>query len=109
MLVTDSMIFTPGRYNSAFFEHSYLAEKSGAILAFSGEIVVEDDYAYYLGLHGRKEKIGCIYRRTSDEYMDPNTFVPDSLIGIPNLMQAVRKGNVAVVNALGNGVADDKG
>ena len=71
--------------------------------------MVEDDYAYYLGLHGRKEKIGCIYRRTSDEYMDPNTFVPDSLIGIPNLMQAVRKGNVAVVNALGNGVADDKG
>lgn len=104
-----NVIFTPGRYNSAFFEHSYLAEKAGATLAYAGEIVVEDDYAYYLGLHGKKERIGCIYRRTSDDYMDPNTFVPDSLIGIPNLMQAVRKGNVAVVNALGNGVADDKG
>ncbi|MGN0915198.1 MAG: circularly permuted type 2 ATP-grasp protein [Succinivibrio sp.] len=104
-----NVIFTPGRYNSAFFEHSYLAEKSGATLAYPGEIIVENDVAYYLGLHGKKERVGCIYRRISDEYMDPNTFVPESLIGIPNLMQAFKKGNVAVVNALGNGVADDKG
>ena len=104
-----NIIFTPGRYNSAYFEHSYLAEKSGATLAYPGEIIVEDDQVYYLGLHGAKEKVGCIYRRVSDEYMDPTSFVADSLIGIPNLMQAYKKGNVAVVNALGNGVADDKG
>lgn len=104
-----NVIFTPGRYNSAFFEHSYLAEKSGAVLAYPGEIVVEDNVTYYLGLHGQKQKVGCIYRRISDDYMDPNTFVSDSLIGIPNLMQSYKAGNVAVVNALGNGVADDKG
>ena len=67
-----NIIFTPGRYNSAYFEHSYLAEKSGATLAYPGEIIVEDDITYYLGLHGKKEKVGCIYRRISDEYMDPN-------------------------------------
>lgn len=104
-----NVIFTPGRYNSAYFEHSYLAEKSQATLAYPGEIIVENDECFYLGMHGKKEKVGCIYRRISDEYMDPNTFVPESLIGIPNLMQAYRKGNVAVVNGLGNGVADDKG
>ena len=104
-----NVIFTPGRYNSAFFEHSYLAEKSGAVLAYPGEIIVENDTAYYLGLHGNKQKVGCIYRRISDEYMDPNSFVSDSLIGIPNLLQAYKAGNVALVNALGNGVADDKG
>ncbi|MGN1281173.1 MAG: circularly permuted type 2 ATP-grasp protein [Succinivibrio sp.] len=104
-----NIIFTPGRYNSAYFEHSYLAEKSGATLAYPGEIVVENDVTYYLGLHGKKEKVGCIYRRISDEYMDPNAFEPDSLIGIPNILQSYKKGNVALVNALGNGVADDKG
>ena len=104
-----NVIFTPGRYNSAFFEHSYLAEKSGAVLAYPGEIIVENDTVYYLGLHGNKQKVGCIYRRISDEYMDPNSFVSDSLIGIPNLLQAYKAGNVALVNALGNGVADDKG
>ena len=72
-----NVIFTPGRYNSAFFEHSYLAEKSGAVLAYPGEIIVENDTVYYLGLHGNKQKVGCIYRRISDEYMDPiYYFVP---------------------------------
>lgn len=104
-----NVIFTPGRYNSAFFEHSYLAEKSGAVLAYPGEIIVENDFVYYVGLAGEKQRVGCIYRRVSDEYMDPNAFVADSLIGIPNLLQAYKKGNVAVINAFGNGVADDKG
>lgn len=104
-----NVIFTPGRYNSAFFEHSYLAEKSGAVLAYPGEIIVENDYVYYVGLAGEKQRVGCIYRRVSDEYMDPNAFVADSLIGIPNLLQSYKKGNVAVINAFGNGVADDKG
>ena len=104
-----NVIFIHGRYNSAFFEHSYLAEKSGAVLAYPGEIIVENDYVYYVGLAGEKQRVGCIYRRVSDEDMDPNAFVADSLIGIPNLLQSYKKGNVAVINAFGNGVADDKG
>lgn len=104
-----SVILTPGRYNSAFFEHSYLAEKTGATLAFPGDLIVENDIVYYVGLYKEKQQVGCIYRRVSDEYLDPLAFNSDSLLGIPHLMQAYRKGNVAVVNALGNGVADDKG
>ncbi len=104
-----SVILTPGRYNSAFFEHSYLAEKTGATLAFPGDLVVEDDIVYYVGLWKEKQRVGSIYRRVSDEYLDPLVFEPSSLLGVPNLMQAYKKGNVAVINALGNGVADDKG
>lgn len=104
-----SVILTPGRYNSAFFEHSYLAEKTGTILAFPGDLIVEDDFVYYVGLYQEKQRVGAIYRRVSDEYLDPLAFEPNSLLGVPNLMQAYRKGNVAVINALGNGVADDKG
>ena len=104
-----SVILTPGRYNSAFFEHSYLAEKTGAILAFPGDLIVEDDNVYYQGLYKQRQRVGAIYRRVSDEYLDPLTFEPSSLLGVPNLMQAYKKGNVAIVNGLGNGVADDKG
>lgn len=104
-----SVILTPGRYNSAFFEHSYLAEKTGATLAFPGDLIVENDSVYYMGLYKEKQRVGSIYRRVSDEYLDPLVFESTSLLGVPNLMQAYRKGNVAVINALGNGVADDKG
>lgn len=104
-----SVILTPGRYNSAFFEHSYLAEKTGAALAFPGDLVTENDSVYYVGLFREKQRVGCIYRRVSDEYLDPLVFEPTSLLGVPNVVQAYRKGNVALVNALGNGVADDKG
>ncbi len=103
------VILTPGRYNSAFFEHSYLAEKSGATLAFPGNLVVEDDIVYFTGLHDEKQRVGAIYRRVSDEYLDPLAFEPTSMLGVPNLMQAYKKGNVALINGLGNGVADDKG
>ena len=104
-----NVILTPGRYNSAFFEHSYLAEKTGSILAFPGDMVVENDMVFYNGLFKERRRVGCIYRRVSDEYLDPMTFEASSLLGVPNLMQAYSKGNVALVNALGNGVADDKG
>ena len=104
-----SVIFTPGRYNSAFFEHSYLAEKAGVTLAFPGDLIVENDTVYYVGLYKEKVKVGCVYRRVSDEYLDPLVFEPTSLLGVPNLCQAYRQGNVALINALGNGVADDKG
>lgn len=102
-------IFTPGRYNSAFFEHSYLAEKSGATLAFPGELFVEDEKLYFQGVNGKSQRVGALYRRVSDEYLDPVTFLPESVIGVPNLMAAYRAGNVALLNAPGNGAADDKG
>ena len=104
-----AVILTPGRYNSAFFEHSYFAEKTGATLAYPGDLFVEDDKVYYGGMYKEKIRVGCIYRRISDEYMDPMTFEPSSLLGVPNIMQAYRTGNVALINAIGNGVADDKG
>lgn len=104
-----NVILTPGRYNSAYFEHSYLAEKTGAILATYNELVVEKNYLYYKNHIGEKLKVGSLYRRISDEYLDPLTFLPESLIGIPNLISVYRAGNVAIINAPGNGVADDKG
>lgn len=104
-----AVILTPGRYNSAFFEHSYLAEKTGATLAYPGDLFVEDDKVYYGGMYKEKIRVGCIYRRVSDEYMDPMMFEASSLLGIPNVMQAYKAGNVALINAIGNGVADDKG
>ena len=102
-------ILTPGRYNAAYFEHSYLAELSGATLVSNDELFVENNILYHKTYSGGRTKIGALYRRISDEYLDPLTFEPHSLIGIPNLMEAYRSGNVAVINAPGNGVADDKG
>lgn len=103
------VILTPGRYNSAFFEHSYLAEKVGATLAYPGDMIVEDNIVYYVGLYKEKQRVGCIYRRVSDEYMDPLAFEAESVLGIPNVMEAYKAGNVALINGIGNGVADDKG
>ena len=104
-----NVVFTPGRYNAAYFEHSYLAEQTGAVLAETGELYVEDNKVYYRDYLGQAQRVGVIYRRLSDEYLDPLTFLPESLIGVPGLMAAYRAGNVAIVNAPGNGVADDKG
>jgi uncharacterized circularly permuted ATP-grasp superfamily protein len=70
---------------------------------------VEDNKVYYSGIYKERTRVGCIYRRVSDEYMDPLVFEASSLLGIPNVMQAYKAGNVALVNAIGNGVADDKG
>ncbi|MGN1339940.1 MAG: circularly permuted type 2 ATP-grasp protein [Oscillospiraceae bacterium] len=102
-------ILTPGRYNAAYFEHSYLAELSGAALVSNDELFVENNILYHKTYSGGRTKIGALYRRISDEYLDPLTFEAKSLIGIPNLMEAYRSGNVAIINAPGNGVADDKG
>ncbi len=104
-----NVILTPGRYNAAYFEHSYLAEKTGSYLVNGSELVVENDHLYYLTASGKKEPVGAVYRRISDEYLDPMTFNPESLIGIPHIYDVFRKGNVALLNAPGNGVADDKG
>lgn len=104
-----TVILTPGRYNAAYFEHSYFAEKTGAHLATGSELMVEDDYLYFVDYSGRREKVGAVYRRISDEYLDPMTFNEESVIGIPHIYDVYRKGHVALLNAPGNGVADDKG
>lgn len=104
-----NVILTPGRYNAAFFEHSYLAEQTGAVLCTGSDLVVENDNLYHLGYNGKKQRVGAVYRRISDEYLDPMTFQEDSLIGIPHIFTAYKKGNVALLNAPGNGIADDKG
>ena len=103
-----NVIFTPGRYNAAYFEHSYLAEQTGAVLAEASDLYVENECVYYRGIAG-DQRVGALYRRISDDYLDPNTFLPESVIGVPNLMSAYRAGNVAIINAPGNGAADDKG
>lgn len=104
-----NVILTPGRYNAAYFEHSYLAEKTGAHLVNGSELTVEDDRLFFVDYSGKKERVGAVYRRISDEYLDPMSFCPESVIGIPHIFDVYRKGNVALLNAPGNGVADDKG
>ena len=103
------VVLTPGRYNAAFFEHSYLAERSGAVLAMPQDLYVEGNRLYYRQYQGKQQQVGAVYRRISDEYLDPLCFEPESLIGVPGLMDVYRSGNVALINAPGNGVADDKG
>lgn len=103
-----AVVLTPGRYNSAFFEHAYLAEKSGAELAFPEDLEVVDNKVYLRDYAGRRHRVGVVYRRLSDEFLDPFAFNPDSVIGVPGILGAYRAGNVAIVNAPGNGVADDK-
>lgn len=104
-----TVILTPGRYNAAYFEHSYLAEQTGAHLVNGSELTVKDDKLYFITADGKLERVGAVYRRISDEYLDPMNFNPQSLIGIPHIYDVFRKGNVALINAPGNGVADDKG
>ncbi|WP_462373331.1 circularly permuted type 2 ATP-grasp protein [Turicimonas muris] len=104
-----NVILTPGRYNSAFFEHSYLAEVTGFPLVMPNDLFVEENKLYIRTQQGGKALVGAIYRRISDEYLDPLTFNPESLIGVPGIMSAYLAGNLAIVNAPGNGVADDKG
>lgn len=104
-----TVILTPGRYNAAYFEHSFFAEKTGAHLVNGSELIVEDDKLYYVNYNGNKERVGAVYRRISDEYLDPMNFNPESVIGIPHIFDVYRKGNVALLNAPGNGIADDKG
>jgi uncharacterized circularly permuted ATP-grasp superfamily protein len=104
-----NVIMTPGRYNAAFFEHSYLAEVTGFPLVMPSDLYVENNRLYIRSLKGAPAQVGSIYRRISDEFLDPLTFRSDSLIGVPGIMSAYRAGNLSIINAPGNGVADDKG
>jgi len=104
-----TVVLTPGRYNAAYFEHSYLAERMQVPLVTCHDLEVENDRLYFINYNGKKEPVGAVYRRISDEYIDPMTFNRDSIIGIPHMFDIYRKGKVALVNTPGNGVADDKG
>ncbi|MBQ6776192.1 MAG: circularly permuted type 2 ATP-grasp protein [Synergistaceae bacterium] len=104
-----SVILTPGRYNAAYFEHSYFAEQTEAPLVAGNDLIVENEHLFFIDYSGKKERVGTVYRRISDEYLDPVNFNRESLIGVPHIFDIYKKGNVALVNAPGNGVADDKG
>lgn len=100
-------LLTPGVFNSAYFEHSYLAQQMGIALVENKDLVVENDKVYMKTIRGLKQ-VDVIYRRTDDTFIDPTVFRKDSLLGVPGIFKAYRKGNVALANAPGTGVADDK-
>ena len=101
------VVLSPGVYNSAFFEHSFLAREMGAILVEGRDLIVEDNHVFMRTTRGR-QRVDVIYRRIDDDFLDPLTFRRDSLLGVPGLINAYREGNVAIANAPGAGVADDK-
>ncbi len=101
-------VLTPGIYNSAYFEHSFLAQRMGAELVEGADLMVGDDDCVYMRTIDGPERVDVIYRRIDDAFLDPEAFNPDSLLGVPGLMRAWRKGNVGLANAPGAGVADDK-
>tara|TARA_R110002049_G_scaffold2743_4_gene21093 strand:- start:23964 stop:25400 length:1437 start_codon:yes stop_codon:yes gene_type:complete len=105
--VPEIAILTPGIYNSAYFEHAYLAQQMGVELVEGNDLIVERDFVYMKTIAGLK-KVDVIYRRVDDLFLDPEIFNPDSVLGVPGLMRAWKKGNVALANAPGAGVADDK-
>ncbi|WP_339899373.1 circularly permuted type 2 ATP-grasp protein [uncultured Gilvimarinus sp.] len=103
----EIVVLTPGIYNSAYFEHSYLAQQMGVELVEGSDLVVEDDHVFMRTINGLS-RVDVIYRRIDDLFLDPEAFNPDSVLGVPGLMRAWLKGNVAIANAPGAGVADDK-
>ena len=101
------VLLTPGIYNSAYYEHTFLARQMGVMLVEGRDLVIDNQKVYMKTTKGLKQ-VHVIYRRLDDEFLDPLIFKPDSVLGIPGLLSAYRKGNVTIVNAVGNGVADDK-
>ncbi len=101
------VLLTPGIFNSAYFEHTFLAQQMGVELVEGRDLIVDSDVVYMKTIHGLT-RVDVIYRRIDDEFIDSLTFRSDSLLGVPGLMGAYRAGNVALANAVGNGVADDK-
>ncbi|HWH62790.1 MAG TPA: circularly permuted type 2 ATP-grasp protein [Ginsengibacter sp.] len=101
------ILLSPGIYNSAYFEHTTLARLMGIELVEGRDLIVNNNYVYMKTTKGIQQ-VDVIYRRVDDEFIDPLVFRPDSILGVPGIYWAYRKGNVAIVNAMGNGVADDK-
>ncbi|GAB2683650.1 circularly permuted type 2 ATP-grasp protein [Aliiglaciecola sp. 3_MG-2023] len=104
----EIVVLTPGIYNSAYFEHAYLAQQMGAELVTGDDLVVKDDDCVYMRTINGLSRVDVIYRRIDDWYIDPEVFHPDSQLGVPGIMRAWKKGNVGLANAPGSGVADDK-
>ncbi|MGJ8619997.1 MAG: circularly permuted type 2 ATP-grasp protein [Methylophilaceae bacterium] len=102
------VVLTPGIYNSAYFEHSYLAEQMSANLVEGSDLVVDEKDIVYMKTITGLVRVDVVYRRVDDEFIDPEVFNPESVLGVKGLMRAWRKGNVAIANAPGAGVADDK-
>ncbi|HTB50789.1 MAG TPA: circularly permuted type 2 ATP-grasp protein [Solirubrobacteraceae bacterium] len=101
------VVWTPGPANSAYFEHAFLARQMGVELVEASDLVVRDDVLYMRTTRGL-ERVHAVYRRLDDDFVDPLEFMPDSLLGVPGLVRAYRAGSVAIANAFGTGVADDK-
>lgn len=101
------VILTPGHYNSAYYEHSFLADTLGIELVEAADLEVDDDKVWMRTITGRVQ-VHVIYRRVDDDFLDPLFFRPDSMLGVPGLIAAYRAGNVTIVNAPGTGIADDK-
>src|SRR5262252_718953 len=101
------VLLTPGMYNSAYFEHSFLAQQMGIQLVEGRDLAVQDNFVYMRTTRGLR-KVDVIYRRIDDDFMDPLAFRKDSLLGVPGLLESYRDGRVALANFPGNGVADDK-
>lgn len=101
------VLLTPGRHNSAFYEHSFLADKLGIELVEGSDLFVRDDIVYMRTTEG-PERVDVIYRRLDDDFIDPLAFNPASMLGVPGLMAAYSQGNVTLANAVGTGIADDK-
>ena len=101
------VVLTPGIHNSAYFEHSFLAQQMGVELVEGRDLVVSDGFVWMRTTKGF-ERVDVIYRRIDDDFLDPKTFRPDSVLGVPGLMDVYRAGRVALANAPGTGVADDK-
>ncbi|MDF1677657.1 MAG: circularly permuted type 2 ATP-grasp protein [Legionellaceae bacterium] len=104
---TNIVVLSPGIFNSAYFEHSYLAQQMGVPLVEGRDLIVQDEKVYVRATSGF-EQVHTIYRRIDDEYLDPSVFKADSLLGVKGLFNAYLKGNVALANAPGTGIADDK-
>jgi uncharacterized circularly permuted ATP-grasp superfamily protein len=104
----EVVVLTPGIYNSAYFEHAFLAQQMGAELVEGSDLIVADDDCVYMKTIEGLARVDVIYRRIDDLFLDPEVFNPDSTLGVPGLMRAWKKGNVALANAPGAGVADDK-
>ena len=102
------VVLTPGIFNSAYFEHAFLAQRMGAELVEGSDLVVGKDDCVYMKTISGLERVDVIYRRIDDMFLDPEVFEPESVLGVPGLMRAWRKGKVALANAPGAGVADDK-
>jgi uncharacterized circularly permuted ATP-grasp superfamily protein len=101
------VLLTPGIYNSAYFEHSFLARTMGIEIVVGADLVTQDGFVYMKTTRGLK-RVDVLYRRIDDDFLDPQVFRPDSVLGVSGMVDAYRRGNVSLANTIGTGVADDK-